>query len=136
MYDDMNVVAINGRLTKDPEMKSTPSGTSVVTFGIAVNKSFKQGEEWKKKTAFFNCVCWSKRGESFAKNLAKGDAVSLRGELTQRSWDAQDGTKRSAVEINVDSFQKIGGAKKDEAPKPAGVSAADVQYEFDDPIPM
>lgn len=114
MYDDMNSVSINGRLTRDAETKTTPNGTAVASFGIAVTKSFKKGEQWERKTKFFNCVAWSKLGESASKHLKKGDAVSIQGELDQRTWDDRDtGAKRSAVEIVVKSFQKLGGSKSE-----------------------
>ena len=128
MYDDINSVSINGRLVRDPELKTTPNGTAVSSFGIATTKSFKKGEAWEKKTKFFNCVCWAKMGESAAKHLKKGDSVSILGELDQRTWDDRDtGAKRSAVEIVVKSFQKLGGKSEKKE-----VSMIDIEHEFGD----
>ena len=128
MYDYMNSVSINGRLVRDAELKTTPNGTAVSSFSIATTKSYKKGEAWEKKTKFFNCVAWAKLAETVSRNLKKGDSVSILGELDQRTWDDKDtGAKRSAVEIVVKSFQKLGGKSEKKE-----VSMIDIEHEFGD----
>jgi single-strand DNA-binding protein len=101
MSFEINVVTISGNLTRDPELRATPDGTSVCKLSIAHNESYKDGDTWAKRPHFFEAVVWGGQGEAAAKNLAKGSKVVLQGELQQRSWEAKDGTKRTAVEINV-----------------------------------
>jgi single-strand DNA-binding protein len=105
----LNKVFLMGNLTKNPELRHTSNGNSVCSFGIAVNRKFKQGEEWKTEVAFFNIVVWGKSGENCAKYLTKGKSVLVEGRLNNRSWEAQDGTKRSATDIVADDVVFLGG---------------------------
>jgi single-strand DNA-binding protein len=93
-------VTLVGNLTRDPELRQTPNGRSVCQLGVAVGSSYKDGNgEWVEKSSFFDVAVWGAQGENCAKYLAKGNQVAVDGRLDQRSWEAQDGTKRSKVEI-------------------------------------
>ena len=106
-------VTLVGNLTRDPELRQTPSGKSVCQLGVAVGSSYKDASgEWVEKSSFFDVVVWGAQGENCAKYLAKGNQVAVDGRLDQRSWEAQDGAKRSKVEIIADQvvFPSRGGA--------------------------
>ena len=96
---------IVGNLTRDPELRSTPSGAQVCGFSVAVNRKYKDQEQ----VSFFNCNAWGKLGETIAQYGRKGSGILVSGRLDQRSFDGKDGQKRSVVEINVDDFNFIGG---------------------------
>jgi single-strand DNA-binding protein len=103
-------VTLVGNLTRDPELRQTPGGTPVCQLGVAVNSSYKDSSgQWVEKPNFFDVVVWGTQGENCARYLAKGRQVAVDGRLEQRSWDAQDGTKRSKVEIIADTVMFIGG---------------------------
>lgn len=99
-----NVVEIIGNLTRDPELRFTPSGAPVASFGVAVNRRWqnRQTNEWEEQVSFFDVVCWRELAENVAESLTKGTRVMVSGRLDQRSWDTQDGEKRSKVEIVAD----------------------------------
>ena len=109
--NDMNVVAINGRLVREAELRFSTSGTVVLRFSIAVNRSVKKGDKWEDEASFFDCVMFGKMAESINKYLEKGKQVSIIGELVQNRWE-KDGQSRSKVEIIVNKLQLLGG--KDE----------------------
>lgn len=96
----INSFTISGNLTRDPEAKSTPSGTVVVNGGIAHNERRKVNGEWQDVPQFFDFVCFGRFAESLAR-LRKGQQVVLSGSLGYRSWEAKDGSKRSKVELVV-----------------------------------
>jgi len=102
----INKVFLYGNLTRDPELKSLPSGTSVAEFGLATNRSWKNKEGNKQEdTEFHNIVVFGKQAEVAAQYLKKGRPVFLEGRIRTRSWDAQDGSKRYRTEIVIDAFQ-------------------------------
>jgi single-strand DNA-binding protein len=107
---NINRVVLVGNLTKDPELRHTPSGTAVCKLRLAVNTRQKDGQtgEWGDKPNYFDVTVWGNQGESCAQYLAKGRPVAVDGRLDWREWDAQDGTKRQAVEIIADSVQFLG----------------------------
>jgi single-strand DNA-binding protein len=107
---NINVVAITGNLTKDPELRSTPSGTSVCKLRVAVNSRRKDGQsgEWVDKPNYFDVTVWGAQGENCANYLSKGRPVAVQGRLEWREWESQDGGKRQAVEIIADSVQFLG----------------------------
>lgn len=109
--NDMNVVAINGRLVREAELRFSTSGTVVLRFSIAVNRSVKKGDKWEDEASFFDCTMFGKMAEGVSKYLNKGKQVSIIGELVQNRWE-KDGEKRSKVEIIVNKLQLLGG--KDE----------------------
>jgi single-strand DNA-binding protein len=105
MASDLNKATIIGRLTRDPELRYTQSGTSVCSFSIANNRTYVAGGEKKEQVSYFNCVAWAKTGEVIAEYCKKGQRIGIEGRLQQRSWDDQEGKKRQTVEIVVDNFQ-------------------------------
>jgi single-strand DNA-binding protein len=104
MATDTNSITISGNITRDPEMRYTPSGVSKVTFGVAVNRSWRnqQTQEWDEQTSFFNVVAWRQLAENVGASLTKGARVVVSGRLEQRSWETEQGEKRSIVEIVAD----------------------------------
>ena len=106
MATDTNSITISGNITRDPEMRYTPSGVSKVTFGVAVNRSWRnqQSQEWEEQTSFFNVVAWRQLAENAGASLTKGMRVVVSGRLEQRSWETEQGEKRSVVEIVADEI--------------------------------
>ncbi|HEC11472.1 MAG TPA: single-stranded DNA-binding protein [Acidimicrobiales bacterium] len=96
-----NTVTVVGNLTRDPELRFTQSGQALATLGIAVNRRWqnRSSGEWEEATSFFNVVCWGEMGENVSESLSRGSRVMVTGRLEQRSWETQDGDKRSVVEI-------------------------------------
>src|SRR3989442_7967687 len=122
---NINRVVLVGNLTKDPELRHTPSGTPVCKLRIAVNTRQKDAQgNWGDKPNYFDVTVWGNQGESCAQFLSKGRPVGVDGRLDWREWEAQDGTKRQAVEIIADSVQFIGGRGDSEAAQPQFVPAA------------
>ena len=99
-----NSVTLVGNITRDPELRFTPSGQATATFGLAVNRRWqnRQSGDWEEATSFFNVVCWRELGENVSESLAKGSRVVVTGRLEQRSYETQDGEKRSVVEVVAD----------------------------------
>jgi single-strand DNA-binding protein len=107
---NINRVVLVGNLTKDPELRHTPSGTPVCKLRLAVNTRQKDAQgNWGDKPNYFDVTVWGNQGESCAQFLSKGRPVGVDGRLDWREWEAQDGTKRQAVEIIADSVQFLGG---------------------------
>ena len=109
MPQNINSVVLVGNLTKDPELRHTPSGTAVTTLRVAVNDRVKRGEEWTDAAYYFDVTVWGRTAENCAQYLAKGRPVGVQGKLTWREWDAQDGSKRQSVEVVADNVQFLGG---------------------------
>jgi single-strand DNA-binding protein len=109
MAQNINSVVLVGNLTRDPELRHTPSGTAVTTLRIAVNDRVKRGEEWQDAAYYFDVTVWGRDAENCAQYLAKGRPIGVQGKLTWREWDAQDGTKRQAVEVTANTIQFLGG---------------------------
>lgn len=101
MAFSVNNITILGNITRDPELRFTPSGTAVVNFGLAVNRSIqnKNSGEWQTEVDFFNITAWYKLAENCAESLSKGDRVLVSGRLSQDSWEDKEGQKRSTVKI-------------------------------------
>lgn len=97
----MNKVILMGRLTRDVEMRQTPSGASVARFSIAVNRRFKNSEG-NYDADFINCVAWRQTGEFISRYFQKGSMISVVGSIQSRSWDGQDGKRQYATEVVVD----------------------------------
>jgi single-strand DNA-binding protein len=100
-----NNVTIVGNITRDPELRYTPSGQANVRLGVAVNRKWqdRNSGEWQEATSFFDVICWREMAENVNESLKKGTRVIVTGRLEQRSWE-QDGNKRSVVEINADEI--------------------------------
>lgn len=98
-----STVTVVGNITRDPELRFTPSGQANAKFGVAVNRRWqnKQTSEWEEQVSFFDVVCWRELAENVSESLTKGSRVVVTGRLEQRSWE-QDGQKRYAVEIIAD----------------------------------
>jgi single-strand DNA-binding protein len=107
---NINRVVLVGNLTRDPELKSLPSGSSVCDLRMAVNHRRKnqQTGEWIEEPNYFTVSVFGAQGENCARFLTKGRAVAIDGRLRWRQWDAQDGTKREAVDVVADTVQFIG----------------------------
>jgi len=99
-----NNVNIVGNLTRDPELRFTPSGQATASFGVAVNRRWqnRQSQEWEEATSFFDVVCWGQLAENSAQSLTRGSRVVISGRLDQRSWESNEGEKRSKIEITAD----------------------------------
>lgn len=111
----LNVVALVGRITADPELRSTPNGTNVCAFCIAVD----EGKD--KEASFFDCVAWRHTAEFISKYFQKGSAIAISGSLHQRRWDDKEGRKRSTVEITVSEASFAGSKEKaEQAPARTG----------------
>ena len=115
MANDFNNVILIGRVTRDAELKYTPSGTAVTKFGLAVNRKRKQGDEYIEEASFFDITAWSKLAENLNQYLAKGKQVGVCGELRQDRWEDKDGNKRSKVGITATAIQLLGGDKRQES---------------------
>jgi len=99
-----NSVTVVGNITRDPELRYTTGGRAVTSFGLAVNRRYQVNNEWQEQTSFFDVVAWAQLGENAAASLSKGARVIVNGRLEQRSWETQDGEKRSKVEIIADEI--------------------------------
>jgi single-strand DNA-binding protein len=97
-----STVTLVGNLTREPELRFTPAGAPVTTFGIAVNRRYQVNGEWQEQTSFFNVTCWRDLAQNVADSLDKGSRVIVSGRLEQRSWETQEGDKRSVVEVVAD----------------------------------
>jgi single-strand DNA-binding protein len=99
-----STVTLVGNLTRDPELRFTQSGQAIATLGIAVSRRYQQNGEWQEKTSFFNVTAWGQLGENAASSLSKGARAIVTGRLEQRSYETQDGEKRSVVEVVADEI--------------------------------
>jgi single-strand DNA-binding protein len=93
-----------GNLTRDPELRFTPSGQATATFGVAVNRRWqnRQTNEWEEAVSFFDVVCWGQLAENAAQSLTKGTRILVSGRLDQRSWETAEHERRSKIEITAD----------------------------------
>jgi single-strand DNA-binding protein len=99
-----NSVHVVGNITRDPELRFTPTGQARASFGLAVNRRWqnRQTQEWEEATSFFDVTCWGDLGDNVSESLANGARVIVIGRLEQRSWETDNGEKRSKVEIIAD----------------------------------
>lgn len=107
----LNKSFICGRFTRDPELKSTQAGTSVVSFSVACDRDFK-GENEERKTDFINCVAWKGTAEFISKYFRRGSMAIIEGRLETRTWDDAEGKKRTATEVIVNNIC-FGESKKE-----------------------
>lgn len=129
----LNHITLMGRLTRDPELRSTQSGTPVASFTLAVDRDFKS-EDGSRSTDFIDCVAWRKTAEFASKYFQKGTMAAVSGRLQLRDWTDKDGTKRRSAEVVVDNiyFGESKGDKQSPSPRPAG-RAIDAKFdELDD----
>ena len=100
-----NAVTLVGNLVDDPELRFTPSGVALAKVRFAVNRRWRdRNDEWQEETSFFGGTCWREMAESVAESLQKGSRVIVTGQLEQRSWETQDGDKRSIIEVRIDEI--------------------------------
>ena len=99
-----STVTIVGNVTRDPELRYTPSGAANASFGVAVNRRWRdnQTNDWKEQVSFFDVVCWREMADNVCESLSKGSRIVVTGRLEQRSWEDSDGNKKSKVEIVAD----------------------------------
>ncbi|MDO5397516.1 MAG: single-stranded DNA-binding protein [bacterium] len=97
----MNKVILMGRLTRDVEMRQTPSGVSLARFTLAVDRGYT-GKDGQRQTDFINCVAWRQTGEFIARYFGKGRMIAVVGSIQTRTWDGQDGKRQYATEVVVD----------------------------------
>lgn len=103
----INKVLITGNLTRDPELRETPSGFQVLNFGVAVNdrKKNQSTGQWEDYANFVDCTMFGNRAASVSRFLGKGSKVAIEGKLRWSQWEAQDGSKRSKLEVVVDELE-------------------------------
>jgi single-strand DNA-binding protein len=99
-----NAITLIGNCTRDPELRFTPSGQAIASFGLAVNRMWtdRATNERKEQVSFFDIVCWAQLGQNVAESVHKGSRVIVSGRLEQRSWETDQGEKRSKVEVIAD----------------------------------
>ena len=99
-----NSITLVGNITRDPELRFLNSGQATTSFGLAVNRRWqnRQTQEWEEQTSFFDVVCWREMAENVAESLTRGSRVVVTGRLEQRTWETQDGDKRSKIEVVAD----------------------------------
>ena len=144
MAGNINRVVLVGNLTRDPELRHTPSGTPVCSLRLAVNTRRKdESGQWTDKPNYFDITVWGQQGENCAQYLSKGRPVAIDGRLDWREWEGQDGTKRQAVEIIADTVQFLGGRQDAEGGQPqfvpSGAQAENADFgsqAADDDIPF
>ena len=140
----LNKVLLIGNLTKDPELRYTPNGTAVTNLRIAVNRKFKDRTgELKEDTCFVTVTAWDKQAEICNQYLHKGRAVFVEGILQSRSWETNDGQKRSTIDVRAERIQFLGppkaeggqgvssegGAKDTNEPQDEVISPEDIAWE-------
>lgn len=122
MARSVNQVILMGNLTRDPEIRQTPSGQSVCSFSLALNRAYKdQSGEWQEATDFIDCVAWGPLGERVSQYLSKGRRALVQGRLQSRSWE-QDGQKRSKVEVLASDVTFLDGRGEGEGGSQGGSS--------------
>lgn len=148
-----NTVNIVGNITRDPELRYTPNGSSVANFSVAWNRRYERGGEQVEEVSYFDVTCWGSLAENVASSLNKGTRVMVTGRLDQRSWETQNGEKRSKIEIVADDVSPslrwasvevsrnprddgfggggggFAGAPQQNRPAPAPAPAADPNYD-------
>ena len=130
-----NKVQLMGNLTRDPELRHTPSGTAVVDMGLAVNESFKnKAGEKVEQVCFVDVVVWGRQAETTAEFLKKGSPVFIEGRLQLDQWETEGGEKRSKLRVRADRVLFLGSAPKG-APVP-DENRAPAEYDTEDDIPF
>jgi single-strand DNA-binding protein len=118
-------VTLIGNLGRDPEMRYTPDGRPVTQFSMAVNRSSKNATgEWVEETEWFRITVWGNQAERMAENLRKGGKVYVEGRFRSREWEAQDGQKRTALEVTADQIINLERRPREDGGDPAFESAS------------
>lgn len=123
MARSLNQVTLMGNLTRDPELRQTPTGQNVTSFSLALNRSYKDASgEWQEATDYIDIVCWGPLAERVAQYLSKGRRCLVQGRLQSRSWE-QDGNKRSKVEVLANDVTFLDSRGDDAGGSSAGSSS-------------
>jgi single-strand DNA-binding protein len=109
----LNKVLLLGNLTRDPELRYAPNGTAVARFGLAINSRYRQGEEWKDDVCFVDVVVFGRQAETAGEYLSKGRMALIEGRLQWRSWEGQDGQKRSKHEVIAERVQFLSRGREE-----------------------
>lgn len=125
-----NKVILIGNLTKNPELRYTPSGTPVASFGLAINRKFRQGDDLRDEVCYVDIVVFGKQAEHCGQYLSKGNGVIVDGRLQQRRWETEDGQKRSKHEVVAQTVTFL--PKRSESAAEPG-QADDASYEYEEP---
>ncbi len=139
-----NKVLLMGNLTRDPELRYTDSGAAVASFGLAVNRKYKAGDEWKDEVCYVDITVWAKQAENCAEYLHKGSPVFLEGRLNFQSWeDEKNGQKRNKLEVVANNIQflsnrsgenkEVPDEHKESTPSSEGSSQKPKQQSFTHP---
>lgn len=132
---NINRVILTGNLTRDPELRSLPSGNSVCSLRIACNMRRKNGStgQWEDRPNYFDITVWGAQGENCAKFLTKGRPIAIDGRLEWREWEAQDGQKRQSVSVVAETIQFLGGrGEQDSNPGRPAASMSDFPVDTSD----
>jgi len=109
---NLNKVFLLGNLTRDPELRFTANGSAVAGFGFAANRRYKQNDEWKEEVCFIDITVWGKLAELCSEYLNKGSSAYVEGRLNFRSWETEQGQKRSKYEVVANNVQFLYSAPK------------------------
>ena len=110
---NLNKVFLMGNLTRDPELRYTPTGMAIASFGLATNRRYKSQEgEQKKETCFVDINMFGRRAEVISEYFSKGSAIYIEGRLRYEQWEAQDGQKRNKLVVVAENFEFVGGTQK------------------------
>ena len=126
---DTNMIVLTGNLTRDPELRHTPSGVAVANVGLASNRKYKQGDELKEDVCFVDVTVFGSTAVAVAEHLNKGRKVLVEGRLRYHAWEAQDGQKRSKVDVIANRVNFLPQAGKN------GNGSKNGADEFDGTIP-
>lgn len=130
----MNIIAIKGRLVRDPEIRQTQSGVSVTNITVAVDRSYSAGGE--KQTDFFDCVFWRQGAEFVSKYFKKGKEIIVTGEMQSRKWQDKDGNNRISWEIQNAHAEFCGGKGENTQQEKQNVSDYAVVDDTSEDIPF
>jgi len=122
----MNQIVIMGRLTRDPELRHTPSGVAVASFSLAVDRGFTPKDGGERQTDFIDCVAWRNTAEFVSKYFTKGQMAAVSGRLQIRDWNDKDGNKRKSAEVVADNIYFTESKKSREA----SLSTSDTRDDF------
>ena len=127
----MNKVILIGRLTKDPELKTTPSGVATTTFTVAVDRNFTN-QQGQREADFLNCVAWRKQAENISRYTTKGSQVAVEGRIQTRTYDGQDGQKRYITEVVADNVEFLGSKNSSNNSSNGSSNEEPTPYDFGD----
>jgi len=137
----LNKVILLGNLTRDPELRYTPNGTPVSSFGLAVNRRYRQGDEWKDEVCFIDVVTYGRQAETVGEYLSKGSLALVEGRLQWRSWESEEGQRRSKHEVVANTVQfmprtRDEGTGRSSPEGPSGGGEMDLSLPEDDDVPF